>query len=159
MARKNNKLPRPDYQGLSGAQIGQKKLEEFESWAREVEIAGTKEDWRGKFSGTVSRGKIATKGLGWKTYTPFHQNERLREAVCRVEKKWFGGPDKQPPAEENTSPDSSKKSVQRASVDSNCLAKRVSELEAEVRMLRALVQAYEEQRDLIAGGVPGFCFP
>ena len=47
------------YEGLSGAQIGQKKLEEFEVWVAEVEHACSREHWKGKFAGTASREKIA----------------------------------------------------------------------------------------------------
>lgn len=159
MARKKTKLTNPSYEGLSGAQIGQKKLDEFEAWVAEVEHAGTTEYWRGKFAGTVSRERIATEGLGWKNYTPFHQNERLKDAVSRVEKKWFGGPDKLNVEAVNAALDRSQKTIQRSSADSNRLASKVSELEAEVRMLRKLVRSYEEQRELIARGVPGFELP
>lgn len=147
------------YEGLSGAQIGQKKLEEFEVWVAEVEHACSQEYWKGKFVGTVSREKIAIEGLGWKNKTPFHQNEPLKEAIDRVEKKWFGGPDKQSVESVNAALDRSQKAIQRTSADSNRMASKVSELEAEVRMLRKIVRAYEEQRNLIAMGVPGFELP
>jgi chromosome segregation ATPase len=147
------------YEGLSGAQIGRKKLEEFEVWVAEVEHACSQYHWKGKFAGTASREKIAIEGLGWKNKTPFHKNEQLKEAIDRVEKKWYGGPDKQSVEATNAALDRSQKAVQRTSVESNRLASKVSELEAEVRMLRKRVRAYEEQRDLIARGVPGFELP
>jgi len=147
------------YDGLNCAQIGKKKLEEFETWVAEVEHAGSKEQWKGKFVGTVSREKIAIEGLGWKNKTPFHQNEPLREAVGRVEKRWFGGPDKQSVESVNAALDRSRKVVQQSSADANRLASKVSELEAEVRVLRKTVRAYEEQRYMIAKGLPGFGLP
>lgn len=147
------------YEGLSGAQIGQKKLEEFEVWVAEVEHACSQYHWKGKFAGTASRERIAIEGLGWKNKTPFHKNEPLKEAIDRVEKKWYGGPDKQSAEAINAALDRSQKAVQRTSVDSNRLASKVSELEAEVSMLRKRVRAYEEQRDMIARGVPGFDLP
>ncbi|ADL56418.1 hypothetical protein [Gallionella capsiferriformans] len=159
MARKKQDNKSLNYDGLSCAQIGKKKLEEFEAWAAEVEHAGTKEQWKGKFAGTVSREKIAIEGIGWKNKTPFHQNEPLREAIARVEKKWFGGPDKQSVESVNAALDRSRKVVQQSSVDANRLASKVSELEAEVSMLRKRVRAYEEQRHLIAKGLPGFGLP
>lgn len=158
----NKKQAKPvscTYEGLSGAQIGQKKLEEFEAWVAEVEHAGTMESWKGKFAGTVSRERIAIEGLGWKNKTPFHQNERLRDAIDRVEKKWFGGPDRQSVESVNAALDRSQKAVQRTSADGNRMAGKISELEAEVRMLRRIVRAYEEQRELIARGLPGFGLP
>lgn len=157
--KKQAKPMERSYDGLSGAQIGQKKLEEFEEWVAEIEHAGTTANWKGKFAGTVSREKIAIEGLGWKNKTPFHQNERLKEAIDRVEKKWFGGPDKQSIESVNAALDRSQKAIQRTSADANRLASKVSELEAEVRMLRRIVRAYEEQRDLIAAGLPGFGLP
>ena len=160
MAGKKHARPMSQpYRGLSGAQIGQKKLEEFEVWVAEVEHTCSQEYWKGKFAGTASREKIAIQGLGWKNKTPFHQNEPLKDAIDRVEKKWFGGPDKQSVETVNAALDRSQKAVQRTSADSNRMANKVSELEAEVRMLRKLVRAYEEQRDLIARGVPGFELP
>lgn len=147
------------YEGLSGAQIGQKKLEEFEAWVAEIEHAGTKENWKGKFAGTASREKIAIEGLGWNNKTPFHQNERLREAIDRVEKKWFGGPDKQSVESVHAALVRSQRVAQRTSADANRLASKVSELEAEVRTLRKIVRAYEEQRQLVAMGLPGFGLP
>jgi hypothetical protein len=160
MVGKKHVKPLSDpYEGLSGAQIGQKKLEEFEVWVAEVEHACSQEHWKGKFAGTASREKIAIEGLGWKNKTPFHQNEPLKEAMDRVEKKWFGGADKQSVEAVNAALDRSQKAVQRTSADTNRMASKISELEAEVRMLRKLVRAYEEQRDLIARGVPGFELP
>lgn len=147
------------YEGLSGAQIGQNKLDEFEAWVAEVEHAGTMERWKGRFAGTASREKIALEGLGWTHKTPFHQNKRLRKAIDRVEKKWFGGPNKQSVESVNAALDRSQKAAQRTSADANRLASRMSELEAEVRTLRKIVRAYQEQRDLIAMGLPGFDLP
>ena len=110
-------------------------------------------------TGHVGPEYSAIEGLGWKNKTPFHKNEPLKEAIDRVEKKWFGGPDKQIVEAVNAALDRSQKAVQRTSAESNRMASKVSELEAEVRMLRKLVRAYEEQRDLIARGVPGFELP
>jgi hypothetical protein len=159
IGKKHTKPVSDSYKGLSGVQIGQKKLKEFEVWVAEVEHACNQGCWKGKFAGTVSREKIAIEGLGWKSKNPFHQNGPLRDSVDRLEKKWFGGPDKQSVEAVNAALERSQKAVQRTAVESNRMASKVSELEAEVRMLRKLVRAYEEQRDLIARGVPGFELP
>lgn len=148
-----------DYDGLNGAQIGQKKLKEFEAWVAEVEHAGSMDHWKGRFTGTASREKIAIEGLGWRNKNPFHQNDRLIEAMDLVEKKWFGGPDSHSVESVNAALDRSQKDVQRTSADANRLASKVSELEAEVRMLRKIVRAYEERSHLIAMGLPGFTLP
>ncbi len=147
------------YEGLSGAQIGQKKLEEFEAWVAEVEHALSQDAWKGKFSGTASREKIAIEGLGWKNKTPFHQNEPLKQAISRVEKRWFGGPDKQSIEAVSDALGRSQKLAERTSSDVDRMLSKVCELEAEVTMLRKRVRAYEEQRNLIAQGVPGFELP
>ena len=147
------------YDGLSGAQIGQKKLEEFEAWVVEVEHAGSMNNWKGKFAGTASREMIATQGLGWKNKTPFYQNEPLREAMDRVEKKWFGGPASQSIESVNAALERSQTKVQRNSADTNRLIGKVAELEAEIRALRKIVRSYEEQRQLVAMGLPGFGLP
>ena len=144
---------------MSGAQIGQKKLMQFEAWVGAIEQAGSQEYWKGKFAGSASREKIAIEGLGWKNKTPFHQNKPLRDAIDRVEKKWFGGPDKQGIDSPSPSPKSSPKEGRQTSFDRSRTASKLSELEAEVRVLRTQVRAYEEQRDLIARGVPGFELP
>lgn len=148
-----------NYDGLSGAQIGQKKLEEFETWVAEIEHAETQDHWKGKFAGTASREKIAIEGLGWKNKNPFHQNDRLQKAMDLVEKRWFGGPDAQRIESVNAALERSQKDGQRTSADVNRLVSKVSELEAEVRGLRKIVRSYEEQRHLIALGLPGFTLP
>jgi len=115
--------------------------------------------WKGKFSGTASREKIANEGLGWKNKNPFHQNDRLKQAMDQLEKKWFGGRDVHCVESVNAALERSQKVVQRTSADANRLASKISELEAEVRMLRKIVRSYEEQSHLIAMGLPGFTLP
>ncbi len=160
MAReKQRQQIKPNYDGLSGAQIGQKKLDEFEAWVAEVERSGAMNSWKGKFAGTASRGKIAIGGLGWKSKNPFHQNDRLREAMDMVEKKWFGGPDLHSVESVKTALEHSQRNIQRIPGDASRLASKVSELEAEVRMLRKIVRSYEEQSHLVAMGLPGFSLP
>lgn len=160
MAGKKQTQPIKDnYEGLNGAQIGQKKLEEFDAWVAEIEHAETMSHWQGKFAGTASREKIAIEGLGWKNKNPFHQNDRLKEAMDLVEKRWFGGPNVHSIESVNAALDRSQKDVQRTSADANRLVSKVSELEAEVRMLRKIVRSYEEQSHLIAMGLPGFTLP
>ena len=159
MAQKKQDKNNSSYDGLSCAQIGKKKLEEFEAWVAEVEHVGAKEQWKGKFAGTASRERIAIEGLGWKNKTPFHQNEPLKKAIDRVEKKWFGGPDKQNIESVNAALDRSRQVVQQTSVDANRLASKVTELEVEVMTLRRIIRSYEEQRRLIAKGLPGFSLP
>lgn len=148
-----------NYDGLSGAQIGQKKLEEFVAWVAEIEHAETMDYWKGKFVGKASREKIAIEGLGWPNKNPFHQNERLKEAMDLVEKKWFGGANLHSVESVNAALDRSQKNVQRTSADVNRLSSKVSELEAEVRMLRKIIRSYEERHHLIAMGLPGFTLP
>ena len=147
------------YEGLSGAQIGQKKIGEIELWVSEVDHAGTQDNWRGRLAGTVSREKIAVEGLGWPNKNPFHQNDRLRAAVDRVEKRWFGGAAAQGVESVNAALGRSQKQVQRTSADTNRLASKVADLEAEVRTLRRIVRSYEEQRQLVTMGLPGFGLP
>ncbi|OMG56594.1 hypothetical protein BJN45_02975 [Azonexus hydrophilus] len=157
--KKKKQLRNENYDGLSGAQIGQKKLEEFEAWVAEIEHAESMAHWKGKFAGTASREKIAIEGLGWKNKNPFHQNDRLKKAMSLVEKKWFGGPNSRRVESVNAALDRSQKDVQGTSADANRLASKVSELEAEVRMLRKIVRSFEEQSHLVAMGLPGFMLP
>lgn len=156
---KKDKPTKPENKGMNGYQEGQQKLAEFLQWVAEVEHAGSKDQWKGRFAGTMSREKIARKGLGWDYKAPFYQNDDLKKVADQVERKWFGGPDKQSVEAVNAALDRSRKLAQIASADCSQLAVRLAEAEAELRILRKMVRAFQEQRELIAGGVPGFELP